>query len=337
MGSIDLQHLETDIRTMYSNKPKLLDQVRVAIRSLHYSLQTERVYTHWIKRFIFFNNIKHPKDMGPIEVNAFLSFLAVKLKVSPSTQNQALSALLFLYNRVLKQPLGDTINATRAKAIERIPVVLSKNEVSAILKQMKGLPKLMVALCYGTGLRKMECHRLRVKNIDFERNEIIVRQGKGKKDRHIRLPQACKSELKIQLEFVRQLHQKDQIDDINGVELPYALEKKYPNAGKELKWQWIFPSLRISTCPRTIIQRRHHLHPSVLSKHYKKAIEKCGIEKHVTIHTLRHSFATHLLESGADLRTVQELLGHTDVKTTQIYTHVLNRNPSGTLSPLDKL
>lgn len=318
-------------------KPKLVQQVRIRIRTLQYALKTEEVYVQWIKRYIHFNKIQHPKDLGPSEVNNFLSYLAVERKVSPSTQNQALSALLFLYNKVLEQPLGDTINAVRAKSIERVPVVLSVNEILNLLGQFSGLPKLMASLCYGAGMRKMECHRLRVKDIDFDRMEITIRQGKGNKDRRVPLPISCVEELRIQFGFVKELHKKDQLEKQTGVQLPYAIDRKYPNAGTSLAWQWIFPSLRISTDPRTLIKRRHHVHPSVLTKHLKKALEKSGIQKHVTVHVLRHSFATHLLESGADLRTVQELLGHSDVKTTQIYTHVLNRNTSGSLSPLDRI
>jgi len=312
--------------------------VRSKIRVMQYSYQTEKTYVYWIKHFIHFNNLRHPKDMGASEVTAFLTHLAVKRNVSPATQNQALCALVYLYKHVLETPLGENaIDAVRAKCHRNLPVVLSQNEVKQLLDSLNGLPRLMAQVIYGTGLRKSEVHRLRVKDIDFDRNQISVRRGKGGKDRPLPLPKTCKDELKSQIDFVHQLFLRDRSDNVNGVELPYAIGKKYPNAGKSLGWQWVFPSLRISTDPRTLIQRRHHAHPSVFAKHIKKGVQKAGITKHVTAHVFRHSFATHLLESGADIRTVQELLGHADVRTTQIYTHVLNRNPSGTLSPLDKL
>ncbi|MBV1911317.1 MAG: integron integrase [Kangiellaceae bacterium] len=318
--------------------PKLMWRVRSKIRTLHYSFQTEKTYVHWIKRFIHYYHLKHPETMAEKEISAFLTHLAVDRKVSPSTQNQALYALLFLYKQVLEIDLPDkAINAVRAKPITNLPVVLSTSEVKVLHSSMSGLPKLMAQVIYGTGLRKSEVHRLRVKDIDFDRNQITVKRGKGGKDRPLPLPQTCKNELKSQIDFVNQLYLKDRKENIHGVELPYAIGIKYPNAGKSLAWQWVFPSLRISTAPRTKIQRRHHVHPTVFSKHLKKAVVEAGIQKHVTSHVFRHSFATHLLESGADIRTVQELLGHTDVRTTQIYTHVLNRNPTGTLSPLDKL
>lgn len=319
-------------------KPRLMIQVRSAIRTLNYSLYTERSYVYWIKHFIHHHQLRHPIDMSDNEVNTFLTHLAVDKNVAPATQNQALCALVFLYKRVLDKPLGDnTINAVRARKHRNLPVVLSVEEVRKLLEVMNGLPKLMAQIIYGTGLRKNEVHRLRVKDIDFDRNQINVKRGKGGKDRPLPLPQACKSDLEKQIAFVNQLFLKDQREGINGVELPYAMARKHPNACKTLGWQWAFPSLRISTDPRTLIVRRHHIHPSVFSKHVKKGVKDAQITKHVTAHVFRHSFATHLLESGADIRTVQELLGHTDVRTTQIYTHVLNRNPSGTLSPLDKL
>jgi len=316
---------------------KLLDRVRGIIRCRHFSLQTERTYIYWIKRYIYFHKIRHPKEMGSKEINAFLSHLALKQKVSPSTQNIALNALVFLYKNVLNIPLDDKINAVRAKSREKMPVVLSTNEIGLLLNNLTGLPKVMASLCYGAGLRKMECHRLRVKDVDFDRKEITVRQGKGNKDRIVPLPVTTINALKCQLDFLKELHKKDELENIAGVELPYAIERKYPNAGKSLGWQWFFPSLQISKDPRSDIHRRHHVHPSVLAKHIRKAVRNSGIYKHITIHVLRHSFATHLLESGADIRTVQELLGHNDVKTTQIYTHVVNHSSKISLSPLDKL
>ncbi len=312
--------------------------VRAKIRTMQYSYATEKTYVYWIKYFIHFHKLRHPKDMSSEEVNQFLTHLAVTKNVAPATQNQALCALVFLYKQVLEQPLGEnSINAVRARTHRNLPVVLSLTEVKRLLGVMNGLPKLIAQVIYGTGLRKSEVHRLRVKDIDFDRSQITVKRGKGNKDRPLPLPVACRDELQKQLEFVKQLHLKDRRENINGVELPYALERKEPNAGKTFAWQWVFPSLRISTDPRTLIIRRHHCHPTVFSKQVKAAVLKAGINKKVTAHVFRHSFATHLLESGADIRTVQELLGHTDVRTTQIYTHVLNRNSSGTLSPLDKL
>jgi integron integrase len=321
-----------------TKKPKFMRLVREQIRAMQYSYFTEKSYVYWIKSYIHFNNLCHPKDMSSHEVNDFLTHLAVNRKVSPATQNQALCALVFLYKVILKQPLGEnSINAVRSKMHRNLPVVLSIIEVKSLLSAMSGLPKLMAQLIYGTGLRKSEIHRLRVKDIDFDRNQISVKRGKGNKDRPLPLPQACRAPLIEQIEFVKQLHLKDQSEHLNGVELPYALERKEPNAGKLLAWQWVFPSLRVSTDPRTQILRRHHVHPSVFAKHVKNAVDKAQINKKVTAHVFRHTFATHLLESGADIRTVQELLGHNDVRTTQIYTHVLSRNCSGALSPLDKL
>lgn len=319
------------------NQPKLLQRMRIAIRSLNYALTTEKAYLYWAKKYILFHHKKHPELMGSAEVSDFLSYLAVTKNVSPATQNQALCALVFLYKNVLSLPLDNNISGVRAKRKQNIPVILDQKEVLILLELLNGLPKLMASLCYGAGLRKMECHRLRVKDIDLIRLEITIREGKGNKDRRVPLPLSCRNLLRTQLEFIKTLHAKDMLENIPGVELPYAIDRKFPNAGTSLAWQWLFPSLRISTDPRTLIRRRHHIHPSVLNKHFKKAKDKSGINKHVTLHVLRHSFATHLLESGSDIRTVQELLGHSDVKTTQIYTHVLNRNKSVSLSPLDRL
>ncbi|WMS89225.1 integron integrase [Pleionea litopenaei] len=291
--------------------------VRDRIRTMQYSYFTEKSYVYWIKSYIHFHQLKHPQDMSSTHVNDFLTYLAVTRKVSPATQNQALCALVFLYKEVVKQPLGENkINAVRSKSHRNLPVVLSPAEVKRLLNSMHGLPQLMAKLLYGTGLRKTEIHRIRVKDIDFDRNLIIVKRGKGKKDRPLPLPDACRKELQNQIEFVKQLHLKDRRENVNGVEMPYALERKEPNAGKALAWQWVFPSLRLSTDPRTLIVRRHHVHPSVFAKHVKNAVKKAEINKKVTAHVFRHSFATHLLESGADIRTVQELLGHTDVRTT---------------------
>jgi len=320
-----------------TKKPKLLDQVRLSLRAKHYSYQTEKVYVHWVRRYIYFHKLEHPKNMTAKDIGDFLSNLAVQHKVSPSTQNQALCALIYLYKHVLQIELGEITNLMWAKKNIYLPVVLSQNEILKIFEQMSGLPLLMVQLMYGAGLRKMECHRLRVKDIDFERQQIIVRQGKGFKDRYVPLPQVASGPLNAQLEIVKNLHAQDSNLNVNGVELPYAISKKAPKAGTSLSWQWIFPSLKLSNDPRTGIIRRHHVHPTVVSKHLKAAVCRAGIHKKVSCHTFRHSFATHLLEANSDLRTVQELLGHNDVRTTQIYTHVLKRNNNGSLSPLDQL
>jgi len=281
--------------------PKLMWRVRSKIRAMHYSYQTEKTYVQWIKRFIHYYNLRHPETMAEREITSFLTHLAVHKKVSPATQNQALYSLLFLYKYVLEIELPEkAIDAVRAKPNKNLPVVLSLSEVKALLSSMNGLPKLMAQIIYGTGLRKSEVHRLRVKDIDFDRNQISVKRGKGGKDRPLPLPEACKNDLKSQIDFVSQLYIKDRKENINGVEMPYAIERKFPNAGKSLAWQWVFPSLRISTCPRTLIQRRHHVHPTVFAKHVKKAVADAGVQKHVTAHVFRHSFATHLLESGSD-------------------------------------
>lgn len=318
-------------------KPKLLTQLRDAIRSKHYAYQTEKVYIHWVKKYIYFHNLSHPKDMGAAEVGEFLSDLAVNHKVSPSTQNQALCSVIFLYKYVIGKELGEITNLMWAKKNIYLPVVLSQSEVLKIFEGMAGLPLLMVQLMYGAGLRKMECHRLRVKDIDFERQQIIIRQGKGNKDRYVPLPKLAEESLRSQIKVVFSLFEQDRKLNVSGVELPYAMSKKHPRAGELLAWQWIFPSLRLSKDPRSNIVRRHHVHPTVVTKHLKRAVEKSNIFKKISCHTFRHSFATHLLESNSDLRTVQELLGHNDVRTTQIYTHVLNRNASGSLSPLDRI
>ncbi|WP_144394844.1 integron integrase [Pleionea sediminis] len=320
-----------------TKKPKLLDQVRFTLRAKHYSYLTEKTYVHWIRRYIYFHNVKHPKEMGESEIGQFLTHLAVNKKVSPATQNQALCSLLFLYRHILKIDIDKITNLKWAKPTQYLPVVLSKNEVSNLFSCMYGVPLLMAQIMYGAGLRKMEVHQLRVKDIDFDRHQIIVRQGKGGKDRHVPLPKSCRETLTEQISLTKNLCQQDRALNIPGVQLPYAIEKKYPNAGKELSWQWVFPSLKISKDPQSNIRRRHHIHPSVVAKHLKAAAKHCGLGKKISCHTLRHSFATHLLETNSDLRTIQELLGHKDVSTTQIYTHVMQRNETGTSSPLDTL
>ena len=324
------------IKAGASRPPRLLDEVRERLRARHYSLRTETIYLGWIKRFIIANGKRHPREMGAAEVEAFLTGLAVQGKVAASTQNQALSALLFLYREVLGVELEWMENVVRAKRPLRVPTVLSREEVSRLLAVMEGRPRLLAALLYGSGLRLMECLRLRVKDVDFARNEIVVRDGKGGKDRRTVLPAALVDELKREVERVRVLHAADLGEGHGEAWLPNALVRKYPNAGRELGWQYLFPSPRRSRDPRGGRERRHHFNDGVLSRALKAGCRRAGIVKPVSAHTLRHSFATHLLESGADIRTVQELLGHKDVATTQIYTHVLNRGAGGVLSPLDR-
>jgi integron integrase len=318
-------------------KPKLLDQVREAIRSRHYSPKTEESYVHWIKRFIFFHNKRHPAEMGEKEIAQFLSSLANELHVSASTQNQALNSILFLYRQVLRKEIGYVNGFIRAKRPHRLPVVLTRQEVKSILGVLDNSEWLMAMLLYGAGLRLMECLRLRIKDIDFTSNQIVVRAGKGDKDRHTMLPLAAKDALVKHLDWIKRQHQRDLERGLGRVALPNALERKYPNAGKEWGWQWVFPASSHYTDRATGEQRRHHLHESVLQKAVKRAVRKAGLAKPATPHTFRHSFATHLLEDGYDIRTVQELLGHNDVSTTMIYTHVLNRGGRGVNSPADRL
>ncbi len=318
-------------------KPKLLDQVRQAIRTRHLSYSTEQAYTGWIKRFIFFHNKRHPAEMGEAEIGRFLSSLATERRVSASTQNQALNALLFLYHEVLEKKIGLVQGVVRAKQPRRLPVVLAKEEVGRLLACLEGAPWLMSMLLYGAGLRLMECCRLRVKDIDFSKNQIVVRAGKGNKDRYTMLPAAAKDPLLRHLQAVKRQHEEDLRQGLGRVSLPDALERKYPNAGKEWGWQWVFPATSHYIDRLTGEKRRHHLHESVLQKAVKDARLMAGISKPAGPHTMRHCFATHLLEDGYDIRTVQELLGHTDVSTTMIYTHVLNRGGRGVRSPVDGL
>lgn len=319
------------------DKPKILDQVRDAIRVKHYSMRTEEAYVHWIKRFTLFHEKRHPLHMGEPEVSKFLSNLAVEGKVSASTQNQALSAILFLYQEVLKQELGWINNVKRAKKPSHLPVVFTKEEAKAVLLRLEGTKWLMASLLYGAGLRLMECLGLRVKDIDFSYNQIVVRDGKGGKDRLTMLPESLKDPLKKHLEKVRILHEQELKEGFGKVYLPFALEKKYPNAEREFGWQYVFPASNRSIDPRSGIERRHHIYETVLQKAVKAAVRAAGINKPASCHTFRHSFATHLLEDGYDIRTVQELLGHKDVSTTMIYTHVLNKGGKGVRSPLDGL
>jgi integron integrase len=318
-------------------KPRLLDRVRAALRLRHGSRRTEATYVAWIRRYILFHGKRHPADMGAAEVTRFLTSLAVDGRVAASTQNQALSALLFLYRNVLEVDLPWLDDVVRAKRPERLPVVLTREEVVAVLRRLDGVPRLMAFLLYGAGLRLLECCRLRVQDIDFATNQIVVRGGKGDKDRVTMLPAVVKADLARHLQAVRTQHERDLQEGAGWVELPTALARKYPNAGREWVWHWVFPATRPYRDQAAGQWRRHHLHESVLQRDVKDAVRRAGIAKRATPHTLRHSFATHLLEDGRDIRTVQELLGHRDVTTTQIYTHVLNRGPSGVKSPIDTI
>ena len=315
--------------------PKLLDQVRDRIRRKHYSLRTESAYIHWIRRFIYFHGKRHPRELGAQDVERFLTHLAVAGQVSASTQNQAMSALLFLYKEVLMQNLPWLNNVEPAQRPKRLPVVLTQEEVNALLTRIEGTPGLMLRLIYGTGMRIMECLRLRVKDVDFARSEIVIREGKGAKDRVTMLPASLVAPLTQHLARVKLLHDSDLRAGYGDVYLPFALARKYPNAGREWGWQYVFPSSKRSLDPRSGITRRWHAHEANIQRAMRQALRDAGIHKPATPHTLRHSFATHLLQSGYDIRTVQELLGHNNVSTTMIYTHVLNRGGRAVLSPLD--
>jgi integron integrase len=317
--------------------PRLLDQVRDRIRVKHYSIRTETQYLQWIRRFILFHDKRHPRDMGAAEVEAFLTHLAVEGRVAAATQNQALSALLFLYREVLGINLPWLDGVVRAKLPQRLPVVLTRREVSGLLDRMNGLHGMMARLLYGTGMRLMECVRLRVKDVDFEQGEIVVRDGKGAKDRVTMLPQSLIGPLQEHLRWRRQLFEDDKAKGRAAVYLPNALDKKYPNAETDWAWQYVFPAAGFSIDPRSGDERRHHVDEKALQRAVKKAVQASGIAKLATPHTFRHSFATHLLQSGYDIRTVQELLGHADVATTMIYTHVLNKGGRGVTSPLDAM
>lgn len=319
------------------SKPRLLDQVRNVIRSKHYSIRTEQTYIDWIKRFIYYHDRQHPKDLDTNHISAFLTYLAVHRKVASSTQNQALCALVFLYKEVIKKDIGQLDNLVRAKRPSKLPVVFTRDEVRKILLQLEGVQWLMGQLLYGAGLRLMECLRLRVKDVDFGYKQIVVRDGKGHKDRITMLPEIIIKPLQQHLLKVKQIHQNDLDAGFGSVYLPYALERKYPNAASAWGWQYVFPSNRRSIDPRSAVERRHHASEKVLQRAVKKAIRSSRIVKPGSCHSLRHSFATHLLESGYDIRTVQELLGHKDVTTTMIYTHVLNRGGKGVKSPSDML
>jgi integron integrase len=318
-----------------SQPPKLLDQMRDKLRLKHYAYKTERSYLNWAKRFILFHNKRHPKEMGTPEVEAFLTHLAVDRQVAASTQNQAFNAILFLYREVLIQELEPPIDALRARPSRYLPTVLSQTEVHQLFKHLSGKYLLIAKVLYGSGLRVSEALRLRIKDLDFAQMQIVVRDSKGQKSRVTMLPQSVVDDLKFHLQGVKRRHQLDLEQGHGLVDLPFALARKYPNAGRELVWQYVFPADRLGCDPRGGLLIRHHLHESGLQKAVKRAAQMAQIEKRIGCHTFRHSFATHLLLANYDIRTVQELLGHKDVKTTMIYTHVLNRGGQGVKSPLD--
>jgi integron integrase len=322
---------------MNTPPPRLLDQARDVMRVHHYSLRTEEAYLGWIKRFILYHDKRHPRDMGEPEVSGFLTHLATVGKVSASTQNQALAAILFLYSRVLNIELPWMKDVVRAKRPQRLPFVINRNDVAKVLAAMNGVPNLICRLLYGTGMRVLECLRLRVRDLDFDYRQIVVRSGKGGKDRMTILPDSTIDDLKQQLSHARQLHESDLQSGHGAVYLPFALSRKYRNAAREWEWQYIFPSGKLSQDPRDQIIRRQHVSDASIQRALRQAGQRIRLEKKITPHTLRHCFATHLLEDGYDIRTVQTLLGHQDVKTTMIYTHVMKKGASGVKSPLDRL
>ena len=317
--------------------PRLLGRVRLRLRARHYSPRTEKAYVGWVRRFVVFHGRRHPDQMGAPEVAGYLAHLAARRTVSASTQNQAFSALLFLYREVLGRELSGLEGTPRAKRPVRMPLVLSREEVNAALRHVRGTPRLMTSLMYGAGLRLLECCRLRVKDVDLVRGEIMVRDGKGRKDRVTVLPGRLAEPLRAHLERVRRQHLADVAGNAGFVALPDALGRKYPGAGREWPWQWVFPASRLYLDPVSGERRRHHVHETVVQREFALGVRAAGLSKPATCHTLRHSFATHLLEQGYDIRTIQELLGHADVTTTMIYTHVLNRGGRGVRSPLDSL
>jgi integron integrase len=321
---------------MASSQPKLLDQVRAMLRGKHYSRRTEESYVHWITRYVRFHQTRHPRELGSAEISAFLTHLAVDLQVAAATQNQARSALLFLYRDVLGRPIDEVRDVVAARTPRRLPTVLTKDEVRRVLTHLSGEYRLMAQLLYGSGLRLLECLRLRIKDLDFGQRQLIVRDGKGMHDRVTMLPDSLVAPLQDHLRLTRRIYNEDLERGHGAVYLPFALERKYPNANREWGWQYVFPANRLSTDPRSCMLRRHHRDERGLQAAVKAAVQAAGLTKPASCHTFRHSFATHLLENGYDIRTVQELLGHKDVRTTMIYTHVLNRGGRGVRSPLDE-
>ena len=321
-------------RTIPAGPLRFLDQLRQDIRARGYAYQTEKTYLHWVRRFILFHNKRHPREMGAEHINSFLSHLGCQRHCSPATQRIALNALIYLYRKFLKVEL-DALNFEKARIKRRLPVVLTHREVQCILAQLPDKHRLMVSLLYGSGLRQNELLNLRVKDIDFGLSTLTVRSGKGDKDRTTLLPQSVQESLTGQIAFVDKQHTRDIEDGVGDVHLPNALARKYPGAARELGWQFVFPSTTIGACPRTGVLRRHHLHHTALRKQVTRARVRAGITKHVKCHTFRHSFATRLLQQGYDIRTIQKLLGHSDLSTTEIYTHVLGRGAMGVVSPVD--
>lgn len=326
-----------DVRHTIPGSPvRFMDQLRLHIRQKGLSYRTEQTYVHWIKRFIHFHKLKHPKDMGRSEVQAFLTHISVNRRCSVNTQRVALNALVYLYKQFFGVDTAD-LDFKTARQPRRLPVVYSRDEIARILEQLDGVYRLQVALMYGSGLRIAELLSLRVKDIDFDSNNIVVRSGKGNKDRTTLLPQDLKGELKLQVHKVLKLHRRDIEDGFGEVYMPDALERKYPKGGRQPAWQYLFPAGGFSKDPRSGVERRHHLHPSTLSRHIREAVKLAKVLKPAKAHAFRHSFATHLLEAGYDLRTIQELLGHSDISITEIYTHVVNRGNKGVFSPMDRL
>ena len=329
--------MRTECTTDGREGPRLLDRVRLAIRARHYSLRTEEAYVAWIRRFILFHGKRHPLEMGEAEINAFLTDLAVRGGVSASTQNQALAAVLFLYRHVLEKPLPAIADIVRAKRPQHLPVVLTRAQVRAVIGRMGGTPRIAAMLLYGSGMRLLECLRLRVKDVEYGENRIVVRDAKGHRDRVVPFPIVLRAALASGLSRVKGLHERDLAEGFGAVFLPDALARKYPRADREWGWQWVFPAEHRSRDPRMQVERRHHLHETIVQRAVKQAVRDVGLSRAASCHTFRHSFATHLIQDGYDIRTVQELLGHKDVKTTMIYTHVLNRGGLGVRSPADTL